>query len=124
MKALADPSAAPVHPWNHPDDGAALAADDQGVQRVILDLLAAEHQCGIGQPHIAGHPAIDGTLAGEHGDASGILVIHNHRKTRGSGMVCEDCAPDIGVILRTGMARQEGPPGHIGMTAGNGIPRR
>lgn len=37
-------------------------------------------------------------------------------------MVCEDCAPDIGVILRTGMARQEGPPGHIGMTAGNGIP--
>ena len=37
-------------------------------------------------------------------------------------MVCEDRAPDIGVILHPGMARQEGSTGHIGMTAGNGIP--
>ena len=37
-------------------------------------------------------------------------------------MIREGRAPDIGVILRSGMAGQEGSTGHIGMTAGNGIP--
>ena len=37
-------------------------------------------------------------------------------------MIREGRAPDIGVILRPGMAGQEGSTGHIGMTAGNGIP--
>ena len=36
-------------------------------------------------------------------------------------MVCEDRAPDVGVILRTGMAGQKGSPRHIGMIAGNGV---
>src|SRR5699024_10428816 len=104
-------------PGGIPDDRALLAADDQSLQCIILNLLAADDQSGASQPYIAGYPSIDSTLAGEQGISSSVLIVHDYSKARGSGVVCENSAPDIGVVLSTGMSGKNCAAGCIGTAA-------
>ncbi len=82
-----------------------------------MNLLAADNQRGASQPYIAGYPSIDSTLAREQGSSSGVLIVHDYSKARGSGVVCENSAPDIGVVLSTGMSGKNCAVGCIGAAA-------
>ena len=78
-------------------------------------------------------------MAGQNGNAHGILVIEDHGKTGGSGRGAEHSAAYIGIVLYPRMARkdsahrdisvvaddrlsaQNSPLVNIGVIAGNGI---
>ena len=97
---------------------------NQGIGRVVADLLAADDQGGIGQMHIAAHPAVYRAGAGQDRRASCVRRVQNHPAVGHSGVAAQIAAPDIGVILRAGMAAQSGILGNVSVSANNGFSKQ
>ena len=74
--------------------------------------------------HIAAYPAIHSTGTGQNGRTSCVWRIKHHPAVRHSGAAAEIAAPDIGVVLRTGMAAQGRVLGNIGVSAGDGLSKQ
>ena len=74
--------------------------------------------------HIAAYPAIHSASPGQNGRTSRVRRIQNHPAFGYSGVAAEIAAPNIGVVLRTGMATQGGVLGNIGVPAGDGLSKQ